>query len=589
MITPKEWRRALGFALFVIVLTTIPYLVAWATEGENQRFSGAMFGVEDANSYFSKMRLGARGEWSFRLVYTPEPTTPEALTFLPYIAVGQIVGALVTDDLALPRALMIGFQIMRIAADLILILVMYRFIAQFIKSIRTRYHALILATLAGGLGWITLFAPLGAQAMPDLNIPEGFGFLVLYGLPHVALARAALLGGLLLLMPQRTGHAPSLQLNSTDAAPPLSTQWRGGWGVRLLAALLFNFVGLCVPFYLAVIYVLCGVWGLAAWIIQRQFPRHLAINAISACALTLPLFAYNALIFIANPAFAQWSAQNILRSPPVWEYVLAYAPLVLLALPSFKDIFQRARGRIEYALIIGWLIAVPIMVYLPINVQRRLSEGVIVPLAICAALGMKRIFQHRMQDQSASRKRNIARWLERVLIIFVCATTVVWLATGTLAAVVHFPPTHQPAGLIRAFEWLQVNAAPESRVLASWDTGNFLPVYTDMRPYLGLGPETLDAESKEQLTWRFYADDMSTDERTALFESTCESRWLKIDQTVPTLESCAIQYVIYSEHEWFSANGHVNGRPAFELNWMEALNLVYDVDGVQIYAVERAP
>jgi len=579
MIPAKEWRRAIGFALFVVVLTTIPYGLAFNADTTNDdgSFGGALFGVEDANSYLSKMRLGARGEFLFRLVYTPESTTPEALVFLPYIAVGQLVGALVSDDLQLPRALMIAFQVMRIAADLIYILVLYRFIAQFINSPRTRYHALILATLAGGLGWLTVLFPLGAQAMPDLTIPEGFSFLIVYGLPHLALARAALLLGLINLIPTPIDQG--------------RLQWR-----VVGAGVLFNIVGLCVPFYLAVIYVLCGVWGLTAWIIQRRFPRALALRAIAVCALTLPLFAYNVYIFTTNPAFAQWSAQNSLRSPPLWEYVLAYALLVGLAFPAFRLIIRRARGRIEYALIIGWLIAAPILVYLPINVQRRLSEGVIVPLAICAALGVRRMLLSRetRAGQISSPRANVQRWVARIVIAFMCLTSVFWLATGVLSAYFPGEPTFQPTSIIRAFEWLQVNATPNTRVLASWETGNLLPVYTDLRPYVGLGPETLYAKPKEAQTWRFYADEMTPDERAAFFSSTCTDQWLRPfmnDRNLPVLrqvadmDNCAIQYVIYGDNEWFNADGSQNQRSAFDLDWMNALTLVYDENGVQIYAV----
>jgi len=395
---------------------------------------------------------------------------------------------------------------------------------------------------------------------------------------------AALLGGMLLIISQRAGQDLPLQTRP--------------WGVRLIAAaVLFNLVGLCVPFYLAVIYVLCGVWGLAAWIIQRRFPRALAVNAISACALTLPLFVYNAYIFTTNPAFAQWSAQNSLRSPPLWEYVLAYALLVPLALPAFRLIIRRARGPLESALIIGWLIAAPILVYLPINVQRRLSEGVIVPLAICAALGVRRIFHSKETrvGQLSPPRANVQRWAARIVIAFVCLTSVFWLATGVLSAYFPGEPTFQPTSMIHAFEWLQVNAAPNTRVLASWETGNLLPVYTDLRPYVGLGPETLYAKAKETQTWRFYAAEMTPDERATFFFSTCTDRWLRptnilaSDQFVGRAtifsEDCRIQYVVYSDNEWFNVDGSQNQRATVELDWMNALTLVYDEDGVQIYAV----
>jgi hypothetical protein len=84
-ITAKELRRTVAFALFIVLLTSIPYIIAWSKQDDQWVFSGALFGVEDGNSYLAKMRLGARGEWDFHLFYTPEQTEGASLMFLPYL------------------------------------------------------------------------------------------------------------------------------------------------------------------------------------------------------------------------------------------------------------------------------------------------------------------------------------------------------------------------------------------------------------------------------------------------------------------------------------------------------------------------
>src|SRR5258708_20264838 len=89
----------------------------------------------------------------------------------------------------------------------------------------------------------------------DLILPEGYTFFVLYGLPHVALARAALLGGLLMTM-----HGLTL---------PSARQWLP-WSA--LAGLCWLIMGLCVPFYIGVIYAILGVWAVPPPISHPQFP-----------------------------------------------------------------------------------------------------------------------------------------------------------------------------------------------------------------------------------------------------------------------------------------------------------------------------
>ncbi|MFN8527453.1 MAG: hypothetical protein U0670_02440 [Anaerolineae bacterium] len=148
-ITRKEWIRVFGFAVFIVALTTLPYLLAWSQQTPDRAFSGALFGVEDANSYLAKMRIGVRGEWAFSLFYTPEPTDSAPLIFLPYIAAGQVIRAIGVDSAHIPTAMMIVFQIMRMVCDAVFVLALYRFIAQFVTHERVRYNAMALACLAG--------------------------------------------------------------------------------------------------------------------------------------------------------------------------------------------------------------------------------------------------------------------------------------------------------------------------------------------------------------------------------------------------------------------------------------------------------
>ncbi len=568
-IKPKEWRRVAGFTLFVLLMTTAPYIFAWTRQTDDLAFSGALIGAEDANSYLSKMRLGARGEWAFRLFYTPEETEGAFGFFLPYIATGQVIGAVVTDDAQLPAALMIGFQAMRIVCVAIFMVALYRFIALFVTAQRTRYHALVIAVFGGGLAWVLFFLAPHIDA-PDLYIPEGYSFLIVYSLPHLALARAAMLLGFAALI---TG-----------------TSTRSG----IIAGLWWWIVGLCVPFYFAVIYVVLGAWGLAVWIGTRRFPRELAIRGVIAGVITLPLFAYSAYVFATNAAFAQWSAQNTLISPNVLAYVLGYLPLAGLAAFGIGAAWRRARISARYWLLMAWVVIVPVLVYLPINVQRRLAEGVIVPLAILGAMGARRLFVRGYSTQAR-------RWMGRFAIGTICLTSAMIIATGFLAGLARNQPVYVPTSELRALAWLQANAEPDDLVLAAWSTGNRIPVYTDLRPFVGLGPETLFAQSKDEQVRRFYSEDLSLEALTSILVQPCldRFRWspgiitlspnelsrlpLRLDNLrytpTPSAE-CAVDYLYFGAAEREIAGGEMP-------SWAEGGNLVYDADGVMIYAVQQ--
>lgn len=539
--TRREWRNALLLALVVVVLTSLPYLLAVSKQGQDWRFSGFLFGVEDGNSYLGKMRLGVRGDWNFSLFYTPEAHESVPLFYLTYILPGQIIGRLLPETSpAVTPALIFTFHLMRVIFDALLVVTIYRFCAKFLEQPRDRLMATILAAFGGGLGW--LLSLTGQGALPaDFYIPEGFSFLILFGIPHLALARAALLGGLLALLrtTQNTGVVPA----------------RGDWTWLALAGVCWLVVGLSVPFYLAVVYAVLGAWGLAAWAKTRRFPWVLFVRAVAAAALTLPLLGFYAIAF-STPVFAVWSAQNNLPSPAPVQYVLAYLPLLVLACFGVRRVWRQPG--IASALIIGWVLIVPILVYLPLNVQRRLSEGVIIPLAILATAGL-----------SSLARRRFSRITRGVLVTTALLTSALLLLGGVLAALNPAHPLFRPAAEIAALDWLNQHAPPEAIVLSAPESGNVIPAWTHLRTYMGHGPETIDWQAKTRQLEAFYADTLTAQERADFFANPCATNFAC---------SGSIHYVFWGPLERAFA-------PDDSPNWVTGLRLVYDENGYSIYEV----
>lgn len=556
-IPPHEWRRVAVFALFILIVTTLPYALAWSRQGDAWRFSGFLFGVEDGNSYLGKMRLGMRGEWGFYLFYTPEIHRAEPLVVLPYIAAGQLAGLFVPESSPDSQmALVITYHLMRLVCTALLIASMYLFIAQFLRARSLRFFALALATFGGGFGWLLSLIGLGGwlgSLPPDMYVPEGFSFLIIFGLPHLALARAALLLGLVLLIKSQRKDARTEGRKENFSKNPFV--------LSVLAGLCWLVVGLAVPFYLAVIYAALGAWGLASWVRLRRFPGGLFWRCVVAGSVTLPLFGYNTVVFLINEAFAQWSAQNNLPSPHPLQYLVAYALLIVPALWGGLWAWQKARRQIAYALPIGWLLIVPILVYLPINVQRRLSEAAIVPLAVLATMGLRLL---------ARRWRNRRR-IQTAYLIAASLTAAFLLFGAVLAALNPRAPLFRPSGEVAAFNWLNTQAAPNDVVLAAVPTGNALPAFVRARTYMGHGPETLDWPSKTDIVQRFYRGELTDDEFATLFAPPCRDS--------AGLCLLPVRYIFYGEAERALA-------PDVPPTWAAEMQLVYDADGYQIYRAE---
>jgi hypothetical protein len=101
------------------------YLVGYASQGTEWRYSGFVFGVEDGNSYLAKMLSGSAGAWLFRTPYTAEEQRG-VLAFLPYFLLGKLAG-----PPGLQVQLAVLFHLFRLAAGILAILATYDFLAYF--------------------------------------------------------------------------------------------------------------------------------------------------------------------------------------------------------------------------------------------------------------------------------------------------------------------------------------------------------------------------------------------------------------------------------------------------------------------------
>ncbi|MBN1437908.1 MAG: hypothetical protein JW929_00735 [Anaerolineales bacterium] len=462
-VTRAEGRWAAAFAVILSLGLALPYWAAYSAQGEEWRFSGFLFGVEDGNSYIADMRQGAEGAWLFRIPYTSEPQSG-ALIYLPFLLLGKLAGGA-----AMHEQLTALFHLARFAAAVAMLLAVYRFLACFTASVPLRRWGTLAVGFGGGFGWILL----GTGAYPlEFSSPEAFGFLSLFGLPHLAAARACLLLALAWLVSGGSGSAAK----------------RDGVkiGLALVLAWLFQ------PLAVVVAWAVAGAYLVLLFLRERIEPtaesaplRDAAVRALTAAAVTVPLLVYSALAFALDPVLRQWAAQNTLPSPPVWQYLLSYGILLGPALAG-AWLARKTYGR--WMLPLGWLIVFPILVYLPLPVQRRLAEGFWTALVVLAV--------HFAERKLAGGARRAAFILGTALLL---PAAVFFWGQSFLRAAAPAAPVFLPAAEVHALEWLDANAEPGAVVLSSYAAGNVVPAYTDLIAFIGHGPETLHREQKQAL------------------------------------------------------------------------------------------
>ncbi len=471
-------------------LTTLPYLLAFSAQGEAWHFTGFLLGVEDGNSYIAKMLRGAAGDFLFRTPYTAYPQHG-ALAFLPYLLLGKL-----SAPPAQHEQLVALFHLYRFAAGILAILATDAFLGYFLPQRNWRRWALVLVTLGGGLGWLVMLSGGPAPGWRNLPLefysPESFGFLALYGLPHLAMARALLLWGWLALLREHPCRA----------------------------GLLWLAMGFFQPMTIVVGWAVLGAWTILPVLgdISRArrgipFPRKARRTTLQRAAvvtgISSPPVLYTALTFSRDPTLRAWTAQNIIASPPPLQYLLAYG----LTLP-FLGLFlwrRRAGERPpQTGPLLAWVFLLPFLVYAPYNLQRRLAEGGWVALVTLAALGAQtRLSLRRFQFVTA----------------LLLPSTLLLLAGGVLSALRPAPPLFIPAAEAAFFEESAALVAPNDVVLTSYETGNLLPAWIPAFVVVGHGPESVHLAALAPRVAAFYAAETPDNLRRALLEA-FNVRWV---------------------------------------------------------------
>ena len=451
----RQWCFAYSAAL--VLLTAVPYLLGFFAQGEAWRFSGFVFGVEDGNSYIAKMLSGAEGAWLFRTPYTTMPQRG-VLAFIPYILLGKLA-----QGEALHEQLVGLFHLFRSVAIFFEVWAVYRFGALFLREGRWRRWATVLATVGGGLGWalVAIGQESWLGSLPlDLHSPESFGFLAIYGLPHLVLARALLLTGLVYYL-------------ESPADP------RKGW----MAGFVWLGLGLVQPLTVATGYGVVAVHVVIVVLRSSRSGKTAAIkpwlgSAARTVTISAPMVIYNAVAFATDPYLRAWTVQNQILSPAPPHYLIAYGIVLVPAVLGGLKVLRSGEPR-DW-LPVGWVLALPALAYAPVNLQRRLPDGVWLALAVLAAIGCR----------GWARGAKGRRFLAPTLLLASLPSTLILLAGGVRASLQPGEPVFIPRGAEAAFEWLRGHGQEGDSVVAAFETGNVLPAWAPMRVVIGHGPET---------------------------------------------------------------------------------------------------
>lgn len=480
----REWTIAVLVALIAIALTLVPYALGYALARPGLVYTGTLMNPEDSQSYFAKMLQGYDGQWLYTIPYTTEEHAPAFVGGF-YLFLGHLARGL---GLTLETT----WHVARVFSELVLFVVAFGFIADFVHEPRARWTAYVLSIFGSGLGWLLflLNQPYWLDAFPvDFKMPEAHLFFSALTYPHVAIGTVLILASL-----------SSIRRIVERGA---------GIGTALAGGLANLAIGIVYPFLIYLIAAVAGLYLVYSTWQNKHLMWRQALWIGLGFLIAAPLFALYALTLMTNPVFRSWDSQSVTLSPPLPHYLVAYGIMLLLAsLLLFRD------GRRRYALLWAWVAAAAILVYVPINPQRRFVEGVQVPLAILAAEGLYQVALPWVQ------KTKLFQWLAArphysvagltqllsILFLFTMSLSNLYiLASLSVTMSIQQPyPLFRSSGEIDGVNWLRASSTASAVVLGDEETGNYVAAHAGNRVVIGHWSETVDWEERSADVKRFF-------------------------------------------------------------------------------------
>jgi hypothetical protein len=498
-----KWRRSLSEHKWLILLGAIallwanlPYMVGYSAGDSLHVFSGFFVFEQDGFSYLAKMRQGAQGNWLFKLPYTTEPHQG-AFLYVFYLVAGKLSHILGMTNIAI-------YHSSRLLGSLLLLTVGAKFVIHFADTRRWRLLSWFLILFGGGAGW--LISMFNAQYISYASVaPDAFVYSVLFGPPHVIIALALLLWTLLRI-------SRLFSLSKANSRPRIA----------LLAAVGGLGVALSRPEYVPILLFVAGTYWLTLYWRDRRL--HLAEFCWTAVA-ALPGLSYAAYVFYvshANPAIAAWAAQNPFRSPSLPNLLtgigllLVPAVLGMMGRPHDRSISRiawfQSRDRL---LVTSWLLVLPLLLYLPLSLNRRLIGGAQFAMALVAGYWIDR---HLIPWLSALAVRRTAAGPVLVLAAMLLFSYPFLFGLGATSLVSSRPESlFLSADESAALEWL-ADRGGRPIVLADETTGNHIPAYSDAIPVLGHPIETLAYEQKRSAIEQFFGPGADWNARKAILK-----------------------------------------------------------------------
>lgn len=469
--------------LFILIAANVPHILGFVKSSDDHVFSGTLSNNLDQLSYYAKMRAGLKGNWTYENLYTTEPTKPVPI-FIYYIVLGWFARMGGLSVIAMS-------QLARVGAGAFFLFMLDRLARALGWRGGKRVFALALVGVGSGVGWIHgfAFADQAIEFRPlEYWLIEGYVFQSLANYSHFALGTALVVGAL------------------TDSF--LAS--RDGWTVwRILRVAACSFVlGWVHPRLIAIPVVVCAIAGVVDYFGKREIPKGWLTGALLIAIAGLPPGVFM-LLAIRGDDVWRTTLEPVMLSPGLGQLIEGYGLVWPLAGLGVWAAIRESDSGMRW--VAGWFVAGCLLIWLPMDSQRRLIQGLNIPMAMLGVAGL----DFGVRRWFPSCECGVKRWVCASLIVFVTSIGSGFYLSHEVARIQRGRyPTFWTEEYAAGLAWLERFGRSDEVVLASLENGALIPAMTGRRVVLGHWAETYRAAEKSREVREFF-DTATTSERRA--------------------------------------------------------------------------
>ncbi len=512
-VSAKEWQFVIFLSLAMILITLALLLYGWAVTPPGKIFTGTHFTApNDWFVYYSYIEQVRQGNFLFENLFAFEPGIATLNIF--WLLVGLVAKIFNLSNIFV-------FNLIRVILIPIFYFLAYLFIAYLFADAGKRKITLLVLSFASGLGILLLdriikypfnFANGQFNWPLDLWVPEVNTFLTLYYSPHfiLSLILILLIFFLTVLFAENQRFIYSL-----------------GTGVSALVLFAFH------PFHVLTIFGVISVYF--TWLILKARTRFwpLVRHYLILLLFSLPPIVYYLYLLKTDWLIQQKALQNLCFTPPLWITLFSYGLLLVLAVSGGYFLIKEKKLDNKLLFVLIWASVQFLLIYFPVNYQRRLTAGLHFPLVILTVIAIFGLYDLLNQQKNRWTKFLFKQryTLLTILIFFLIISNLFQLAADFFIYTNQREFAYLDQEVVSAANWLK--SIDEDKIIfnSANNVINVIPAYAGRKVYVGHGVETPNFKQKQQeVNWFFQTNRPAEVERNFLAKRN-------------------ISYIFYSESE----------------------------------------